>query len=75
MQQDVHCAINRGRLTFAFRPSRIGDLRTEIDRVLLDFIGADTAHADMLAQFETRVVSIDGSVRRAPQLINAGEQE
>ena len=75
VQQDVHCAVNRGRMTFAFRPSRIGALRTEIDRVLLDFIGADAAQADVLAQFETRVVSIDGSVRRAPQLINAGEQE
>lgn len=75
VQQDVHCAVNRGRLTFAFRPSRIGALRTEIDRVLLDFIGVDAAKADMLAQFETRVVSIDGSVRRAPQLINSGEQE
>jgi hypothetical protein len=75
VQQDVHCAVNRGRLTFAFRPSRIGALRTEIDRALLDLIGVDAAQADMLAQFETRVVSIDGSVRRAPQLINAGEQE
>jgi hypothetical protein len=75
LQQDVHCAVNRGRLTFAFRPSVIGDLRTEIDRVLLNFIGADATQAEMLAQFEARVVSIDGSVRRAPQLINAGEQE
>ncbi|MGE5562927.1 MAG: N-6 DNA methylase [Bacillota bacterium] len=75
LQQDVHCAVNRGRLTFAFRPSRIGDLRAEIDRVLLNFIGADAAQTGMLAQFEARVVSIDGSVRRAPQLINAGEQE
>jgi hypothetical protein len=75
LQQDVHCAVNRGRLTFAFRPSRIGDLRAEIDRLLLEFTGADAAEADMLAEFETRVVSIDGSVRRAPQLINAGEQE
>jgi hypothetical protein len=75
VQQDVHCAVNRGRLTFAFRPTRIGALRTEIDRMLLGVIGADVSQADMLAQFEARVVSIDGSVRRAPQLINAGEQE
>jgi hypothetical protein len=73
LQQDVHCAINRDRLTFAFRPSQIGALRTEIDRVLLGLIGADTTLADMLEQFETRVVSIDGSVRRARQLVNAGE--
>jgi hypothetical protein len=75
VQQDVHCAVNRGRLTFAFRPSGIGALRTEIDRVLLGLIGADPALAEMLAQFEIRVVSIDGSVRRAPQLTNAGEEE
>ena len=75
VQKDIHCSVNRGRLTFAFRPTAIGAIRSEIDRTLLDLIGVDPEQAEMLEQFETRVVSIDGSVRRAQQRNHAGDEE
>lgn len=75
VQRDILCSVNRGRLTFAFRPTAIGQLRSEIDRTLLHLIGVDPNRAEMLDQFETRVVSIDGSVRRAQPRIHAGDEE
>ena len=75
LQRDIHCSTNRGRLTFAFRPTEIGAVRAEIDRVLLALIGVDPTLSDMLELFETRVVSIDGSVRRARPRNSTGEKE
>jgi hypothetical protein len=72
LQQDVICSANRGRLTFAFRPTRIGDVRSAIDTLLADLIGADPGTAEMLRNFEERVVSIDGSVRLARNRVNEG---
>lgn len=75
LQRDILLSTNRDRLTFAFRPTEIGSVRSEIDRALLTLIGADSAQAEMLEQFETRVVSIDGSVRRAQSRNPIGEEE
>ncbi|MDZ4308004.1 N-6 DNA methylase [Allopontixanthobacter sp.] len=74
LQHDILLSTNRNRLTFAFRPTEIGPVRSQIDRTLLELIGADLAQAEMLEQFETRVVSIDGSVRRAQQRNSTGEK-
>jgi hypothetical protein len=63
LQKDVLCSVNRERLTFAFRPTAIADLREEVDRVLLGAVGIDPFEAAALADFERKVVSIDGSVR------------
>lgn len=67
LQRDILLSSNRERLTFAFRPTEIGAVRSEIDRVLLGLIGANHSDVELLERFETRVVSIDGSVRRAKQ--------
>lgn len=75
LQRDIHCSTNRDRLTFAFRPTEIGAVRAEIDRVLLTLIGVDPAQSDMLERFEKRVVSIDGSIRRARPRNSIGEEE
>lgn len=75
LQRDILLSTNRERLTFAFRPTDIGPVRSEIDRVLLTLIGTDPAQAEMLEAFETRVVSIDGSIRRARQRNSTGEEE
>lgn len=75
LQRDIHCSTNRDRLTFAFRPTEIGAVRAEIDRVLLTLIGVDPAQSNMLERFETRVVSIDGSIRRARPRNSIGEEE
>jgi hypothetical protein len=75
VQRDILCSTNRDRLTFAFRPTKIGPVRSEIDRTLLALIDADLSQAEMLEQFETRVVSIDGSVRRARPRNSTGEEE
>ena len=72
LQQDVICSANRDRLTFAFRPTKIGDLRSAIDALLADLIGADPSTAEMLRDFEQRVVSIDGSVRLARNRVDEG---
>lgn len=75
LQRDILLSTNRNRLTFAFRPTEIGSVRSEIDRTLLALIGADLAQAEMLERFEMRVVSIDGSVRRAKPHKSTGEEE
>ncbi|MFN3817360.1 N-6 DNA methylase [Blastomonas sp.] len=74
LQRDILLSTNRERLTFAFRPTEIGLVRTQIDQTLLALIGVDPARAAMLEQFEARVVSIDGAVRRIPKKIPSGEQ-
>lgn len=73
LQRDILCSSNRARLTFAFRPTEIAATRSEIDRLLLAAIGVDSAQAEMLEQFEARVVSIDGAVRRAQPRRFTGE--
>lgn len=65
LQRDVICSANRDRLTFAFRPTEISNVRSAIDALLADLIGADPDTAAMLREFERQVVSIDGSVRLA----------
>lgn len=75
LQRDILLSTNRERLTFAFRPTEIGPVRLEVDRVLLALIGADPAQAEMLEAFENRVVSIDGSVRRARPRNFTGEEQ
>lgn len=75
LQRDILLSTNRERLTFAFRPTEIGPVRSEIDRTLLALIGVNPAQAEMLERFETRVVSIDGSVRRAQPRLPTGEKE
>ncbi len=72
LQQDVICSANRDRLTFAFRPTMIGDVRSAIDTLLADLIGIDADTVGMLRDFEQRVVSIDGSVRLARNRIDEG---
>lgn len=67
LQQDIICSSNRERLTFAFRPTLIADLRNKVDELLATVIGADAAAGRMLRRFEEQVVSIDGSVRLARQ--------
>lgn len=74
LQEDVICSANRDRLTFAFRPTKIGDVRSEIDSVLAGLIGADPGTAAMLLNFERQVVSIDGSVRLAKSRRDDGEE-
>lgn len=75
LQRDVICSANRDRLTFAFRPTEIGEVRSAIDTLLADLIGADSGTAAMLHDFERRVVSIDGSVRLARNRRDEGVQE
>ncbi|MBY5834749.1 N-6 DNA methylase [Rhizobium leguminosarum] len=72
LQKDVICSSNRDRLTFAFRPTFIADLRDAVDAVLIAAIGADVAAGAMLRQFEDQVVSIDGSVRLSRPRIQNG---
>ncbi|MFP5435136.1 MAG: hypothetical protein ACLGIM_18770 [Alphaproteobacteria bacterium] len=75
LQRDMICSANRDRLTFAFRPTEIGDVRSAIDMLLADLIGADPDTAAMLRDFERRVVSIDGSVRLARNSRDKGVEE
>lgn len=75
LQRDIICSSNRDRLTFAFRPTEIGHVRTAIDTLLADLIGADPGTPEMLRDFEQRVVSIDGSVRRARNKEYEGVEE
>lgn len=63
LQKDVICSSNRDRLTFAFRPTFVTELRDAVDAHLLTAIGADMGAGSMLRRFEDQVVSIDGSVR------------
>jgi hypothetical protein len=72
LQHDVICSANRDRLTFAFRPTKIGDVRSAIDTLLVNLIGADPSTAEMLRDFEQRVVSIDGSVRLSRNRVDEG---
>jgi hypothetical protein len=75
LQRDVICSSNRDRLTFAFRPTEISDVRGAIDTLLADLIGADPETAGMLRNFEHQVVSIDGSVRLARNRRDEGVKE
>lgn len=63
LQKDVICSSNRDRLTFAFRPTFVTELRDAVDAHLISAIGADVGAGSMLRRFEEQVVSIDGSVR------------
>lgn len=65
LQKDILTSVNGGRLTFAFRPTHVAEVRTEIDRLLLREVECCDSHVDMLRDFEQRVVSIDGSTRLA----------
>lgn len=65
LQTDLLASLNGGKLTFAFRPTHIGNERTRVDEVLTDEFGAPHGTAAMLTSFEERTVSIDGSTRRA----------
>jgi len=74
LQLDILVSNNRGRLTFAFRPSRIAELRRDVDALILAHIGADPDAATSLDEFEFRVVSIDGSNRAARSTPSASLQ-
>lgn len=63
LQTDILSSTNRDRLTFAFRPTAVGELRGEIDKLILNAVGVDDSFAAMLSGFEQKVVSIDGTVR------------
>ncbi|KQM87423.1 hypothetical protein ASE67_06855 [Sphingomonas sp. Leaf23] len=63
LQEDSIQSVNRGKLTIAFRPTEIAGVRTEIDRLLAARLGAGPGTADLLADFERQIVSIDGTVR------------
>jgi hypothetical protein len=75
LQRDMICSANRDRLTFAFRPTEISDVRSAIDTLIADLIGADPDTAVMLQDFERRVVSIDGSVRLAKNSKDKGVEK
>lgn len=75
LQRDVICSANRDRLTFAFRPTEISDVRSEIDMLLAGLIGIDTDASAMLRDFERQVVSIDGTVRLARNKRDIGVQK
>jgi hypothetical protein len=74
LQRDVICSTNRERLTFAFRPTAISDVRGKIDTLLAELVGAEQGTAAMLSDFEQQVVSIDGSVRLAGNRANKGNK-
>lgn len=65
LQEDILVSNNRNRLTFAFRPSRISELRSQADQIILASLGATEAELRTLSEFEFRVVSIDGTKRAA----------
>lgn len=65
LQRDLVLSLNRDKITFAFRPTEISDIRTKIDLLLLDAIGASSSLTDSLHDFEFRTVSIDGAKRTA----------
>lgn len=73
LQEDILCSVNRERLTFAFRPTAAGELRDQVDRLLLAELGLEPSAATLLAEFEAKVVSIDGAVRLAKPRQNKGE--
>lgn len=75
LQRDAICSTNRNRLTFAFRPTEISHVRSAIDTLLADLIGADPTTPEMLREFEQRVVSIDGSARLARNKVREGVEE
>lgn len=74
LQRDILVSNNRGRLTFAFRPSQVAELRREVDAQILTHIGAGPGGAASLDDFEFRVVSIDGSSRAARSTPSASIQ-
>jgi hypothetical protein len=73
LQEDILCSVNRERLTFAFRPTAAGELREQVDRLLLAELGLEPSAATLLAEFEAKVVSIDGAIRLAKPRLNKGE--
>lgn len=75
LQRDVICSANRDRLTFAFRPTEIGDVRSEIDMLLAGLLDVGAHASAMLRDFERQVVSIDGSVRLATNRRDIGVQK
>lgn len=63
LAQDVIVSVNASKRTFAFRPSRIGSDRAEVDRMILSKLGAGKGVGQALQEFERRTVSVDGSDR------------
>ena len=63
LQKDILTSRNKDRLTFAFRPTHVAELRDQVDLLLIDVLGLPTSIATSLAEFEQKVVSIDGTVR------------
>ena len=64
-QRDILTSLNRDKVTFAFRPTHIGDVRTEIDRIVLGRTGFGEDAVAAMRAFEHRIVSIDGERRIA----------
>lgn len=65
VQQDILTSLNRDKVTFAFRPTHVGDLRTQVDGIVLARVGFGPDAVSAMAAFEERVVSIDGGSRIA----------
>ena len=74
LQHDILVSNNRGRLTFAFRPSQVGELRRDVDAIIFAHLGVDQRSAKSIDEFEFRVVSIDGSSRTARSTPSASIQ-
>jgi hypothetical protein len=65
LQSDILTSVNGGKVTFTFRPSAIETERVEVDSLILEAVGAPAATLAAIEAFNFRVVSIDGSTRRA----------
>ena len=63
LTKDVITSINAGKMTFAFRPSRVAALRREADAAIFDALGVSPNFASVLDEFEARTVSVDGTDR------------
>jgi hypothetical protein len=65
LQEDVLCSDNRGKLTFAFRPTAVSTERAKVDDLIIERLGLGPTIAIALTEFEQRTISIDGKVRLA----------
>lgn len=70
LQEDQICSSNKEKSTLAFRPTMIGDIKSNIDQIILRTVGSSVSEVQMLLDFERDVVSIDGSIRRSNNSVN-----
>lgn len=73
LNKDILHSVNKGKVTVAFRPTKIAEIRSKIDQVLIDAIGGDKGLGRSLEAFEAKVVSIDGASRLMPDYKNLRE--